>query len=128
MQEMTSEKKSGILKRIRDAIQEFPEMVSGEGRFDLALMRTFPNNVVCKVGAEAIQGIGFKEPSIGIVVKIHDGNPRALLPVCVEVLVQLGLVDINKAEHLQSFYKPDVRNSANLVTGYIKAEFSLKKV
>jgi L-asparaginase II len=123
----SSARDSEILKRIRDAMREFPEMVSGEGRFDLALMRTFPNNVVCKVGAEAIQGIGFKEPSIGIVVKIHDGNPRALLPVCVEVLIQLGLVNINKAEHLKTFYEPEVRNSANLVTGHVKAEFNLKK-
>ena len=119
---------SKILVRIRQVMTEFPVLFSGEGRFDLALMRTFPGNIICKGGAEAIQGIGFVNPPIGIAVKIHDGNSRAIGPVCVEVLKQLGLVDIEKAEHLKSFYNPEIRNFMHLLTGKISAEFSLKKV
>jgi L-asparaginase II len=122
------EKDKAILKRIKSAMSQFPEMFSGEGRFDLAMMRTFPDNVVCKIGAEAIQGIGFSNPSIGIAVKIHDGNQRALYPVCIEVLRQLGILrNIKKAEHLYPFYEAEIRNSMNILTGSVKAEFSLKK-
>jgi L-asparaginase II len=125
--EEDSEELSRILARIKKAMTEFPEMFSGEGRFDLALMRTFPGNVICKGGAEAIQGIGFVDPPIGIAVKIHDGNDRALYTVCVETLKQLGLIDPEKAEHIKPFYNPEIRNTANLPTGRISPEFSLKK-
>ncbi len=64
-----SKELSDILVRIKRVMTEFPEMVSGEGRFDLALMRAFPGNVVGKVGAEGIQGIGFSDPPVGIVVR-----------------------------------------------------------
>ncbi len=121
--------KPETLKRVRDAMVAYPEMVSGEGRFDLALSRTFPGNIVCKVGAEAIEGIGFADPPIGIGVKIHDGNQRALYPVCIEILRQLGiLTDIEKAEHLKSFHEAEIRNHMKILTGRVKAEFRLKKV
>jgi len=122
------EKDSKVMRRVRDAMMEYPEMFSGEGRFDLALMRSFPGNVVCKVGAEAMEGIGFVDPPIGIAVKIHDGNPRALYPVCIELLRQLGLIDdIDKYELLKPFDNPEIRNYAGLLTGSVKADFRLKK-
>jgi L-asparaginase II len=117
-----------VLKRIKQAMTDFPEMFSGEGRFDLALMRALPGNIVCKVGAEAIEGIGLAEPSIGIAVKIHDGNQRALYPVCIEVLKQLGIIDQpEKVESFKGFVEPEIRNPMNILTGTIKAEFRLKK-
>lgn len=123
------ETESKALKRIRDAMMAYPIMFSGEGRFDNALMLTFPNNVVCKIGAESIQGIGFKEPNIGIAVKIHDGNQRALYPVIIELLRQLGLLEnIEDKAYLKEFYKAEIRNAMNILTGSVKAEFNLKKV
>jgi len=120
---------SEILKRVRDAMVAFPEMVSGEGRFDLALSRAFPDNIVCKVGAEAVEGIGFADPPIGIAVKIHDGNQRALYPVCIEVLRQLGIInDINDDSPLKTFQEAEIRNYMKILTGQVKAEFRLKKV
>ncbi len=124
----SSDKRVETLKRIKSAMTEFPEMFSGEGRFDLALMRSFPGNIVCKGGAEAIQGIGFSDPPMGIVVKIHDGNFRAIYPVVLEVLKQLGIKGVDESEHFKPFLMPEIRNNMNLLTGHIKAEFSLKKV
>ena len=116
------------LKKIKAAMTAYPEMVSGEGRFDLALMRAFPNRMICKGGAEAIQGMALTDPEIGIAVKIHDGNARALFPVCCEVLRQLGIEpDAEHETHLAKFRKPEVRNLRNLLTGYIVPEFTLKK-
>jgi len=123
-----NDEESAILKRIREAMTEFPEMFSGEGRFDLALMRTFSGNVICKVGAEAIEGIGLADPPIGIAVKIHDGNQRALYPVCIEVLRQLGIIDdIDRFEHLLPFYKAEIHNMRGILTGRVSPEFTLKK-
>ncbi len=121
------DRETAVLGRIREAMMAHPEMVSGEGRFDLALSRSFPKNLVCKVGAESIQGIGIVNPSIGITVKIDDGNQRALYPVVVEVLRQLGIVDIDRAELLLPFYRAEIRNNRNTLTGSIRAEFTLKR-
>lgn len=114
--------------RIRDAVRAHPIMVSGEKRFDYDLMRSFPGNVVCKIGAEAIEAIGFSEPGIGICVKILDGNTRALGPVCVEVLKQLGLVkDMSAVPYLKPHEKPIILNNRGLETGNIVVDFKLIK-
>jgi len=122
------EKTRAVLHRIKKAMTTYPEMVSGPGRFDLALAKTFPGNVVNKVGAEGIEGIGFSDPPIGIAVKILDGNARALYPVVVEVLKQLGLLDGVDMTHLEPFAHPEVTNWRKLIVGRIVADFELKKV
>ncbi len=121
-------KVGSTVKRIRDAVFTHPFMVSGEKRFDYDLMRSFPNNVICKIGAEAIEAIGFGEPTIGICVKILDGNTRALGPVCVEVLKQLGLMgNIDRFPHLKRHERPVILNNRDLETGHIVVDFQLKK-
>ena len=117
------------MNRIREAMWSFPEMVSGKGRFDLALMRSFPNNVVCKIGAEAVEGIGFSDPSLGIAVKIHDGNDRALGTVCISALKQLGIIgNIDDFPLLKPYENPEVRNVRDFVTGHIVPKFKLKRI
>ena len=108
--------------------------------------------VLCKVGAESIEGIGFSDPPLGIAVKVHDGNRRAHGAVCVAVLKQLGLVkDINDFPHFMRSQEslPDctnvpvtkgfvtahekrhetleVRNCREIVTGSIVTEFELRE-
>ena len=117
------------LSRIREAMSEFPILFSGQGRFDHNLMRTFPFNGISKGGAEALQIIGFVDPPIGIAVKVLDGNFRSLGTICLEVLRQLGIVkSMSDVPYLQQYDRPEVKNSAGLVTGHIVPEFTLRKV
>jgi len=114
---------------VSDAMRAHPLMVSGEKRLDYDLMRSFPGNVVCKIGAEAIEGIGFADPPLGITVKIIDGNQRALGPVIVEALKQLGLIkNIDEFPFLKPHERPVIRNYRGLATGKIVAQFRLKEV
>ncbi len=116
------------LNRIRTAMTEFPVMVSGEGRLDLMMMKSFPGRIICKGGGEAIQGIGFSEPHIGIGIKVHDGSFRPLGAICLEVFRQLGLVaKIEDFPYLIQYDRPEVRNNRDLVTGHVVTEFELKK-
>jgi L-asparaginase II len=81
------------------------------------------------VGAEAVQGIGFADPPLGIAIKVLDGAPRARDPISVEVLRQLGLItDINAVPHLKPYESPEVKNYRKLVTGRIVPEFQLRRV
>ncbi len=116
----------GPFARIADAMRSYPEMISGEGRFDLALSRTFPNNVICKVGAEAVEAMAFTDPAISIVIKVNDGATRGLYAVCIETLKQLGLLEGVDMSHLKSFERPIVKNHRGIHVGEIRAEFKLK--
>ena len=113
---------------VRDAMHAEPSLVSGEGRFDYDLARSFPENVVNKGGAEAIVGIGFRDPPLGIVVKVHDGSDRALGAITIAVLRELGLVsDIANVPHLARHERPIIKNHAKRPTGEIVASVPLRR-
>ncbi len=116
-------------RRIKEAMTMHPLMVSGEKRLDYDIKRSFPGNAVCKIGAEAIEGIGFSDPPLGITVKILDGNKRALGPVVVEVLKQLGIVaNIEDFPYLKKYEAPEIKNYRDIVTGKVVPQFKLNKV
>ena len=116
------------LIRIRDAMSTYPEMVSGRNRLDLTLMRSFEGNIVCKIGAESIEGIGFADPKMGIAVKIHDGNWRALGAIIIETLKQLDKIsNIEHFPYMKKHEQPEVRNARKIVTGRIVPSFKLRK-
>ena len=118
-----------ILKRIKEAMTTYPEMVSGEKRLDLDLSQSFEGKLISKVGAESIEGIAFSDPPVGIAVKIHDGNQRALGAICLSIFKQLGYIkDIKDFPLLGKYEKPEVRNVSDILTGFIIPEFELKKV
>ncbi|MFH1374045.1 MAG: asparaginase [bacterium] len=118
-----------ILSRIRGAMTTYPEMVSGEKRLDLDLARSFSPRLICKVGAESIEGIGLSDPPLGIAVKIYDGNQRALGAVCVSVLKQLGIIEnIEGFPLLIRHKRPEIRNYRDFLTGHIETEFELREV
>ncbi|HVR20950.1 MAG TPA: asparaginase, partial [Polyangiaceae bacterium] len=80
-----------------------------------------------KSGAEAILGIGFRDPPLGIAIKIHDGAERALAPVAVAVLRELGLVaDVASVPLLARYERPVITNHAKLTTGELVVDVALR--
>ncbi|MEE8576884.1 MAG: asparaginase [candidate division Zixibacteria bacterium] len=115
--------------KIRAAQHAHPLMVSGAGRFDFALSQSMPGNVLCKVGAEAIQAIGLADPPIGIAVKVLDGSDRAREPICIEILKQLAIIrSISNFPMLERFEQPRVYNDRGLQTGKIVPRFELERI
>ena len=94
-----------------------PEMVSGEGRNDLAYMRAGRGDWVTKIGAEGVQAIGIRGAGVGIAIKVVDGAKRGLHPAMVAVLDQLGLLDADQRAELAPWREPIVRNYRGIVTG-----------
>lgn len=116
------------LGRIRDAMHADSFLVSGERRFDYDLAQSYPGNIVSKSGAEAIIGIGFRDPPLGIVVKVHDGAERARGPITIAVLRELGLVDdIARFPLLARYERPAISNDAKLRTGEVVAKLALRR-
>ena len=114
-------------RRLADAMIEHPEMVSGERRNDLALMRAGRGDWVTKIGAEGVQAIGIRSRGWGIVVKSVDGSKRGLNPATVATLDALGLLDAGQRAELADWGAPKVRNYRGIVTGEVRSMLVLNK-
>lgn len=117
---------SGARARVSAAMLAHPLLVSGERRLDYDFARAFPGRVVAKGGAEGMLLVGFREPALGIAIKVIDGALRALGPILVEVLRQLGLVQsLESLPTLVPYRAPKLRNARQLEVGELRAEFQL---
>jgi L-asparaginase II len=116
------------LALLRQAMLEHPLLVSGEGRLDYDLARAFPGRLIVKGGAEALLLMAFREPALGIAIKVVDGGSRALAPIAVEVLKQLKLIErIEDHPTLVRHERPRLENARQLVTGEIRPDFQLAR-
>lgn len=104
-----------------------PEMISGEGRNDLALSLASKGDWVCKIGAEGVQAIAIKSLGLGIAIKVADGNMRALYPATIAVLNQMGLLNEVQRQALSSWAKPILNNAVGLAVGDIISVVQLRE-
>jgi L-asparaginase II len=65
--------------------------------------------------------MGFADPPLGIAVKVLDGAERALGPICVAVLEQLGLLTDGIPALLAKHARPATRNHRGVETGAVVA-------
>jgi len=112
---------------IVSAMTMYPEMVAGKGRLDTAIMKRLGDRMISKIGAEGTYAAGIIGKSIGIAIKIEDGNSRAVGPAIIETLVQIGTIHEDEANQLKSYWNPGVYNHKNELVGEIKATFKLRR-
>jgi len=115
------------LDAMRSAMTRHPDVVSGTGRMDLALMRTGKGDWVAKGGAAGLQAIGVRSRGIGIAVRIADGNPAAVRAATVSALQQLKLLANPRPTPLAPFAEGIVRNDRGREVGRIDARFRLPR-
>jgi len=111
-------------QRIVAAMQAYPHLVSGHGALDDTLMQAGAGVIVSKGGAEGYQGLGIRTPdgrSVGLALKIEDGNARAKGPVLVAVLEALRLVDAAVLARLEPLRRPAIMNHRRQVVGEMRA-------
>ncbi len=116
------------LQRLFQAMTTHPDLVSGTGRFDLALMQAAPGDWVAKGGAEGVQAIGLRAAGLGIAIKVADGNARAVYPATISVLAQLGVMDSAQAAALAHWAQPQLTNLRGVPTGEVRATLDLVKI
>lgn len=107
------------------AMSRHPELVSGEGRNDLTLMRAGQGNWVSKVGADGVQAMASFSRGIGIAAKCADGQLAPLMLGLVSVLEQLGWLDDATREALAVFVPPPMKNAAGHEVGEQRAVWRL---
>ena len=119
------EAKSAAVQRIIAAMMKYPEMVGGTGRLCTDLMTHTNGKLFAKSGAEGVYTVGVPDRKIGIAVKIDDGNSRGIGCVIIEVLKQLGILDLDELEALRKHHWITQKNHRNDVVGEIKPAFEL---
>ncbi len=110
-----------------DAMTSHPELVSGTGRIDLALMKAGQGDWVAKGGAEGVQVIGIRSAGIGIALKAADGSARGLQPATISVLQQLGLLPAG-AGALDAWVTSPLYNLRGIRTGEVRPAVRLEQV
>jgi L-asparaginase II len=117
-----------------EAMTTHPEMVSGEGRFDTKLMQVAGGMILSKAGAEGYQAIALKagvlgpgSPAMGLAMKIADGNKRAIPPVALAVLQEMGALDADMMTELAEFTARPMVNFSGIQVGEGRTCFQLER-
>ena len=103
-----------------------PEMVSGEGRNDLFLMRAGAGDWVSKVGADGVQAIASFSRGVGIAAKVSDGNLTPLMVALVSALDQLGWTNDASRQALAALLPPPMKNAAGIEVGDMRSVLQLQ--
>ena len=75
--------------RIGWAMYRHPQLVSGEGRLDLAVTRGAAEPLTCKIGAEGLFCIALPTRRQGLVIKVATGNTDAVAVAVKAVLAEV---------------------------------------
>jgi L-asparaginase II len=112
--------------RIARAMSQYPELVSGQGRNDLTLMRAGRGDWVSKVGADGVQVLASFSRGIGIAAKMSDGQLEPLMVAFVSALDQLDWLDAESRQALVSLIPPPLKNAAGIEVGEMRAVLELR--
>jgi len=120
------ERSSRAMATIVAAMRAEPALVSGIGRFDLALAETAGDRLICKVGGEAIHCVALTDRGWGVTVKVADGGTRALGVAVTAILRQLDVLTDREVAMLQPHAEPFLTNHRKIIIGRIRPAVNLK--
>lgn len=115
----------GVFAQLSQAMTTHPELVSGTGRNDLALMRAGRGDWVSKIGADGVQCVASKSRGVGFAIKVQDGARPPLYAATIEVLEQLGWLDDAQRAELAPWRQHTITNARGLHVGERKPVFQL---
>lgn len=108
-----------------EAMAAHPEMVSGEGRNDLALATAGRGDWATKVGADGVQTLASRSRGLGIAAKISDGNGRALMVAFCNALEQLDMLDDQARAVLAPWAGASIKSVRGIEVGRVQPHLQL---
>ncbi len=115
----------GAPRVLFEAMAAHPEMVSGEGRNDLALATAGRGDWATKVGADGVQTLASRSRGIGIAAKVSDGNGRALMVAFCSVLEQLDMLDDQARAELAPWAGMSIKSVRGIEVGRLQPHLAL---
>ena len=112
-------------RKLFEAMAAHPEMVSGEGRNDLALSTAGRGDWATKVGAEGVQTLASRSRGIGIAAKLSNGNGDALMVAFCAVLEQLNMLDASARDILAPWAGQSIKSVRGIEVGRLQPHLRL---
>jgi L-asparaginase II len=88
-------------------------------------MRVTEGRLFVKVGAEGVYCAGVPGAELGIAIKVDDGARRAVEPILLGTLKELGVLSDDEFGALAAWAEPDVLNTTGQVVGRVRAVVDL---
>lgn len=116
---------AAAVRRVTAAMQKNPTLIEGTGLFTSRLIEVGAGRLIAKLGAEGVFCVGSLQKKLGLAVKCEDGNKRALPPVVLRALSDMGAVGPDDLAALAEFARPAVTNNRGELVGEIIARAEL---
>ena len=107
------------VKLLISNILKFPEMIGGTNRFDSYLIKVSDKRIFCKGGAEGVILFAHLTKKIVGIIKIEDGNERAIPSALSKIFKHLKITDAKENEKLSNWCVSSIFNHAKKETGRI---------
>ena len=107
------------IRLLLSAISKYPFLTGSKIKYDSQLIKATKGKFFSKWGAEGVLLFAHKEKKIGGVIKVEDGNARALPSVANEIFKKLHLIDSKELKELSHWSNEKLLNHANKTTGKI---------
>jgi L-asparaginase II len=117
-------------RRLFDAAAAQPHFVSGRKRFDLAVAKAGARRIFCKGGAEGVLAMAIRAPnakqeSVGVAIKVDDGNARGYYLPALALLRWLGFDPPAAKDELTSASDAIQRNYRGIEVGRVEVDGAL---
>ena len=99
------------------SISKYPYLIGGSGRFDSQIIEITKGRLFCKGGAEGVLLFSDRIKKIGGVIKIIDGNERAIPLIAIKIFNKLKLLNQNEISKLKNYNNNKIFNHADIETG-----------
>src|ERR671922_505995 len=112
-----AERGDEVPRAIFGAMRNRPFLVGGTDRFDTVILEETEGHVIAKVGAEGMHSVAVPTQSLGIAIKVEDGNQRAQHAAVVRLLQLLGVLPDVLPGRLAAFARTPVVNTRGETVG-----------
>ncbi len=107
------------INTLLNSILKNPFMIAGKNRFDTDLIKISNSKIFCKGGAEGVFLFAHLRKKIVGVIKISDGNERAIPSIVCLLLDKLKITSPSENLQLENWKNIKIRNHAKNITGEI---------
>ena len=102
-----------------NSILENPDFIGGTSSFDTKVMKVSKGKIFCKNGAEGVFLFIDIQKEISGVIKITDGNERAIPISIINIFKKLKIMNTEELENLEKKENIELQNHAGKNIGRI---------
>jgi L-asparaginase II len=115
-----SELEKRAVGRIFDAFHNAAWYIAGTKRFCVDFNSESDGHWLGKIGGEGIYCVSFRDKGIGVVVKVVDGNSRAIPPALLQAMRYWDLIEGDQLGRLARWVEVVRKNSSSIPIGLMR--------